>query len=288
MTAITLKTSQRNSHRTAPHQRRPLRRVSLLAALVCATAGLLSPAAQATTPCPNEQLRRESSPNPETQLPASMQLPDCRAYELVTPPFKDGAFSYLEDVSPDGTHAIISSEGNFGDAGNEQRLAGSVNYELTRTSTGWSETDLTPAATQFPNGELLQATPGLGETLWSLRSSSQSALAHDLYIRDADGVLHDIGPVGYPPATAGPPGLGGQTEEGIFRYARVDGSQTVAVSEPSLSYCSSSPCANAVFQGASEDGSKAFFTSTQEEEAPGVTDPTANLYEAELTETGGK
>jgi len=49
-------------------------------------------------------------------------------------------------------------------------------------------------------------------------------------------------------------------------YARVGASETVAISEPWLGYCSGSPapaCADAEFQGASLDGTKVFFTTTQ-------------------------
>ena len=50
-------------------------------------------------------------------------------------------------------------------------------------------------------------------------------------------------------------------------YARVDGAKTVAISEPSKENCEDcveSSKTNAVFQGASEDGSKVFFTTEQE------------------------
>jgi hypothetical protein len=73
-------------------------------------------------------------------------------------------------------------------------------------------------------------------------------------------------------------------------FARVDGSQTVPISEPSTGYCpASNPnpvCAGAQFEGASADGSKVFFTTTQPE-VPGVADSTTNLYEATLASSGG-
>jgi hypothetical protein len=72
--------------------------------------------------------------------------------------------------------------------------------------------------------------------------------------------------------------------------ARVKGSQTVPISEPSASYCPASnpnpACADALFEGASADGSKVFFTTTQPE-VPGVTDSSTNLYEAQLARSGG-
>ena len=83
-------------------------------------------------------------------------------------------------------------------------------------------------------------------------------------------------------------------------YARLEGSKTVAISEPSLSVpgreCTGvcredeneenghtrSPGA---FQGASEDGSKVFFT-TEQPLLDSDTDTTSDLYEAEITSAG--
>jgi hypothetical protein len=73
-------------------------------------------------------------------------------------------------------------------------------------------------------------------------------------------------------------------------YVRIDGAKTLEISKPSAESCPGEevPCpgakehATAVFQGASEDGTKVFFTTTQKEEVPGVTDITNNLYEAEI------
>ena len=70
-------------------------------------------------------------------------------------------------------------------------------------------------------------------------------------------------------------------------FVRLDGSRTLEVSKPlaETQSCSEVPCsgapqrANADFVGASEDGSRVFFTSTQEE-VPGVSDGSTNLYMA--------
>jgi len=66
--------------------RRSLARRALLSvsAAICLTASVPSLATAAET-CPNEQLRGESNVNPATGQPYSVQLPDCRAYELVSP-----------------------------------------------------------------------------------------------------------------------------------------------------------------------------------------------------------
>jgi hypothetical protein len=60
--------------------------------------------------------------------------------------------------------------------------------------------------------------------------------------------------------------------------------QTTIISEPSTSFCSTAPpstCADAHFQGASRDGSKVFFTSTQKL-LPDASEGSMNLYEYEF------
>jgi hypothetical protein len=44
-----------------------------------------TPPASATASCPNEQLRHESNINPATEEPYDVGLPECRAYEMVSP-----------------------------------------------------------------------------------------------------------------------------------------------------------------------------------------------------------
>jgi hypothetical protein len=179
----------------------------LATSLLCVLIGVLGTSAQAAELCPNEQLRAGLSAN----------LPDCRAYELVTPPHKGGVPAYLNAVAPDGSSVIVHSTGNFGDLVNSQGTEGGT-YELTRTATGWSETDVDPPALHYPYDEFLAATPDLGATLWDVRGSSESLYAHDLLIREADGALHDLGPEINPAGTIGPAGLGAPLGFGFYGY----------------------------------------------------------------------
>jgi hypothetical protein len=183
--------------------------VGLVAALACAAAGIGSAGARAAELCPNEALRAESDLNPKTGLPFSTELPDCRAYEQVTPPFKDDASrgTRLEGVSSDGSHVVVVSLGNFGDATNNQTQSGAY-YELSRTPTGWSEVAIDPPASQFPWDQFVGVAADFTKTLWIARSTSESLHNSDLLVRDADGVLHDLGPVSPPSSTEGPPGIG--------------------------------------------------------------------------------
>ena len=101
--------------------------------VACAMMGIFSAGARAEGLCPNEALRAEQ--------PYGVTLPDCRAYQLVSPAYTDGAPAHLLAVSPDGSRMIVQSVGNFGDAKGSAENEGST-YELTRTETGWSETGI--------------------------------------------------------------------------------------------------------------------------------------------------
>ena len=175
------------------------RDVFLVAAITFAAVAILSARARAEGGCPNEALRQELQ---------SGRLPDCRAYELVTPPHKGGVPAYLNVVSADASRVIVHSTGEFGDAGNSQETEGAA-YELTRTAGGWSEAGIDLPASQYPYARYLGATPELNKTLWFARGSSQSLSALDLLVRDeAGGVLHDLGPDSNPAGHHEPPGLG--------------------------------------------------------------------------------
>lgn len=346
---------------------------ALVGAALCAVLPLslaaALPAGAGAETCPNAQFRTGASAN----------LPDCRAYEMVTSPYKGGFFINSPEVheGENGPFVTTVSFGVF--AGAENDTAFGNLYGFARTASGWKTTSLAPSASLFPEVGNERLFAPNGSSLWDLGQQSLNTVytpeGEVLYIKKSDGALVEVGPMISPsarrgigeygrvegasrdlshvlfegnlwhgnslyeyvgtgssqPVLVGVSGGTGSTEligqcgiglaSGLYGFnnvsadgsvvfftplaadqvqcggeqppvselfARVDEAQTVAVSEPSLSYCSSSSCADAEFQGASEDGSKVFFTSTQNEEVPGVTDTTNNLYEAELGEVGGE
>lgn len=179
-------------------------RTGLVAAIACVLMSVLCAGARAEEGCPNKALR--------TGLSAS--LPDCRAYEMATPPYKEGApVGIVSAVAPDGSRVIVKSLGNLGDAGGEPDNAGST-YELTRTATGWSETGIDLPQAQFPDDQFLGASEDLNKTSWFARASSQPCVDSSFYIRDADGSLHDLGPTTNPEGAQGePPCIGIPTQK---------------------------------------------------------------------------
>jgi hypothetical protein len=161
-------------------------RAGCVAALACAMTGTISAGVQAEEGiCPNEALRQELH---------SGQLPDCRAFELVSPDFKDASVPEIEAVSGDGLHVVVKALGAFASTESEPTngLGGAV-YEFSRTGSGWVTSPLTPPASRFPALFFLGASRDLTKTLWMLREPSQSTAEGDLYVREADGHFVKIG-----------------------------------------------------------------------------------------------
>jgi hypothetical protein len=129
----------------------------LLPAILLALAALPAAAALAAEHCPNERLRNESNVNPAAGQPYSTQLPDCRAYELVSPPdtggfevpaphliagqpgisplvTADGSVFFESQATPPGTGAV--------EDGDYLRV-----FRSHRTASGWVTRDVHPTST---------------------------------------------------------------------------------------------------------------------------------------------
>ncbi len=125
-------------------------------------------------------------------------LPDGRAYEMVTPPFKDGA---ALDLDPAGVPPSVSEGGSAVDvpsiqcppgalsctAKNVKATAGGL-FEFTRVESAqpysgqlcapaappcWKTTSLSPPATEFPSNAVWGADPSSGLALYSASNAVQ-------------------------------------------------------------------------------------------------------------------
>ena len=148
-----------------------------------------------STGCPGEAAR---------QARGSLNLPDCRAYEMVTPPEKNGALigrpliGLEPAISTDGTRIISSSLQCFSGAQSciGARLDEGSPFEFVRTPTGWVTHPLGPAPAAF-QGETY-ATWGANANNGTLLLSAlapTAKLQEDMWRREAGGKLAKIGPL---------------------------------------------------------------------------------------------
>jgi hypothetical protein len=107
---------------------------------------------------------------------AGAELPDDRAYEMVSPPFKNGAllgrvfFGTVPDVAESGSRVIARSIQCFEPAESCTALRASSGepFAFTRGTNGWVATSLAPPATQFSENTAWQYNANLGTALFSM------------------------------------------------------------------------------------------------------------------------
>lgn len=132
-------------------------------------------------PCPNEIFRSgEFAP---LGHPSAL-LPDCRAYEQVSPVDKNGNDALGEvgfsRAATDGSAAtFIATSGIPGAEGAQQMPT----YVGTRGEAGWSTTGLSPQATAGPRARLLGWTPDFSATVTQASRQTAHTLEGALYIR---------------------------------------------------------------------------------------------------------
>ncbi len=174
-------------------------------ALVCLGAGTLATSARAEG-CPNEQLRGQDG--------HALALPDCRAYEQVSPiekNFTDAlGFPGLVQSSPSGEAVTFFSIAPFPGV---MSAASIPTYLSTRAGGGWSTQGLAPAANPSTAGGSEEGlteglTEDLSEALILVEPGLEAGLAPGVYsyLRDsATGSFRLLGPgaARFADATAG-------------------------------------------------------------------------------------
>jgi hypothetical protein len=194
---------------------------STLAGLVslCALAGALAlPSVAAAEECPNAAFR----------VGPSSHLPDCRAYELVSPPFKNGgllviptagAGKNLPGINPSGSSLLIHEQSETipgAEAFPGISPGGPISYFTTqRTASGWVSTPVEPPASEYmPYAENGLSTyggsdagegPGGQVTVWPGRGVWEADNRIDFFAREPDRSIVDIGPALPPTAPPGDP-----------------------------------------------------------------------------------
>ncbi len=326
---------------------RAARTAALFGLLILSCAVSATPAV--AEDCPNAALLAVNN---------STRLPECRAYEMVTPLYKEGFPVETPRFSPEGEAVAFTSSGNFAGNPNGQ---GFNQYVAERTAVGWTTTADNPPADRYAGPIHLGAdamSSDLRSSLWSMTGPSDAE--QNYYVREPDGTFTRIGAQSVPPtspgvaftvgtsadlshvvfahggAGVGSPGdaalwefvgignaglpqavsvtndgqvmpsqacFGGMSSdarviafgsecnqtEGFLQplWARVGGSATIAVSRSQCTRTSGDPggaCnapADAHVAGMTADGSRVFFTTTQQL-VNGDTDQTNDLYECDI------
>src|ERR1700689_2083838 len=95
---------------------------------------------------------------------ASEHLFDRRAYELVSPAYKEGFAVEVTGVSETGSKVLAQSPGTF--SAPEGTTALGQEYEITREATGWKTNALAAASTEFSFYSVEEISPDFQASLW--------------------------------------------------------------------------------------------------------------------------
>ena len=153
-------------------------------------------------PCPNEQLRAENS---------SLALPECRAYEMVTPPGKEGFLTRFLDYYREGNVERVVFTSRAPNLLNSGQAVTDNYYVAERSAAEWQMlADLNgPLGSIYgPPENITTATLGLTlagphysadllSSVWTFRRRGEAK--GQLYLREPDGRFSLVGP-----ATDGP------------------------------------------------------------------------------------
>ncbi|HXB63412.1 MAG TPA: hypothetical protein VNV42_00910 [Solirubrobacteraceae bacterium] len=161
---------------------------------------------------PSAALAEEACPNAAFRTGPSAALPDCRAYELLSPPFKNVGHVYWEEGDLDGSSGLLNNSGAIAglEGFPELSLTGPLSfYSTSRTASGWTSVADDPPSSQYQPyliGGFLNfvgASEDGQTTVFMDRGISQPENGIDFFMRRPDRSIVDVGPA-LPPTT--PPG----------------------------------------------------------------------------------
>lgn len=154
----------------------------------------------------------QSCPNEAARIGASGSLPDCRAYELVTPPSTNGQapqaiglstgpmFSF-PPASPDGGSLSFTTIGGSIGIGEQTGGSWGDSYVATRSASGWSTQSAGPNGAQAFNPNPGALSPDHRYSFWNTGSSVEVGGSLEIeqtstgiiYLRRPDGTFQLLG-----------------------------------------------------------------------------------------------
>jgi hypothetical protein len=139
--------------------------------------------------CPNAAIRAQ-------QGALALRLPNCGAYELVSPPFTAGQAASMSVGTADGDIGILKSVGGFAGVENLPDLG--AHYLTSRTDSGWKTSAIAPPASEFPyigTYGALDWTRDGSRSLWFVNlKADEGTDKFTPIVRDPDGSFHVAGP----------------------------------------------------------------------------------------------
>jgi hypothetical protein len=145
-------------------------------------------------------------------------LPDCRTYEMVTPPYKQGEAVHFNGLAAGGEALFGWTLASLAETKGapQSRLSVGAEYGFLRGPGGWTPVALTPPNPEFRGAVSFEGIAPDGDA--ALFKMPAAPVGNDhFYLRRLDGALADVGPATPPadgpaqePAAAGPaPGASG-------------------------------------------------------------------------------
>jgi hypothetical protein len=138
--------------------------------------------------CPNAAIRAQ-------QGALAQRLPNCGAYELVSPSFTAGQGAAAAAGTADGNNATLGSAGVFAGAENMNDVG--VRYRTERTDSGWKTTAIAPPGRDFPfigYWGTVDTTRDGSRSLWFPNlKADEGTMRFTPVVRDPDGSSHVAG-----------------------------------------------------------------------------------------------